>query len=223
MFAHLKSTLKSGWLWEVDKTRGIFDAAEIYFYYNLSFPRGKSMFYKPNHCSNCGEKIERIEWFPWTSQRFCEACEKDLKFYERLPQILMLVFLLFGIFGLGGFLRSGDKPLQVSKNENQVKPLTLAANKMQPAGVGNVQTTSETSKNATNVLPVQPQTVPLQPQKQVRKIDNLKVSESVPVYLCGAQTKKGTPCSRKMRGGGRCWQHEGQEAMLPPEELIVKR
>jgi hypothetical protein len=181
------------------------------------------MFYKPHYCSNCGEKIDRIEWFPWTSRRFCEACEKDLKFHERLPQILMLVFLIFGIFGLGGFLKSGDKPLQISKNEDQAKPSMLAANKVQPSNAGNVQTTSETSKNESNVLPQKQQTVPLQRQTLVRKVDNLKVSEAVPVYLCGAQTKKGTPCSRKMRGGGRCWQHEGQEAMLPPERLIVKR
>jgi len=43
------------------------------------------------------------------------------------------------------------------------------------------------------------------------------------VYFCGAPTKKGTPCSRRVRGGGRCWQHQGQNAMLPPEKLTASR
>lgn len=33
---------------------------------------------------------------------------------------------------------------------------------------------------------------------------------STPTYTgtCGARTKKGTPCKRKVVGGGRCWQHK---------------
>jgi len=41
-------------------------------------------------------------------------------------------------------------------------------------------------------------------------------------YICGARTKKGTPCSRRVHGPVRCWQHKGAAAMLPPEKLIVK-
>ena len=41
-------------------------------------------------------------------------------------------------------------------------------------------------------------------------------------YICGARTKKGTPCSRRVRGPVRCWQHKGAQAMLPLERLIVK-
>jgi hypothetical protein len=42
------------------------------------------------------------------------------------------------------------------------------------------------------------------------------------VYLCGARTKKGTPCSRRVHGPVRCWQHKGSPAMLPQEKLLVK-
>jgi hypothetical protein len=42
------------------------------------------------------------------------------------------------------------------------------------------------------------------------------------VYICGARTKKGTPCSRRVHGPVRCWQHKGMPAMLPQEKLIVK-
>jgi hypothetical protein len=41
-------------------------------------------------------------------------------------------------------------------------------------------------------------------------------------YICGARTKKGTPCSRRVHGPVRCWQHKGAKAMLPPEKLVVK-
>ncbi|MEO7970591.1 MAG: hypothetical protein ABI698_04775 [bacterium] len=42
------------------------------------------------------------------------------------------------------------------------------------------------------------------------------------VYTCGARTKKGTPCSRRVHGPVRCWQHKGMPAMLPQEKLLVK-
>jgi len=41
-------------------------------------------------------------------------------------------------------------------------------------------------------------------------------------YICGARTKKGTPCSRRVHGPVRCWQHKGAPALLPLEKLIVK-
>jgi hypothetical protein len=42
------------------------------------------------------------------------------------------------------------------------------------------------------------------------------------VYICGARTRKGTPCSRRVHGPVRCWQHKGMPAMLPQEKLLVK-
>ena len=40
----------------------------------------------------------------------------------------------------------------------------------------------------------------------------VKTTEAV--YFCGAATKKGTPCSRRVkRPGERCWQHAGMPAM----------
>ena len=42
------------------------------------------------------------------------------------------------------------------------------------------------------------------------------------VYTCGARTKKGTPCSRRVHGPVRCWQHKGGAAMLPQEKLIIR-
>ena len=42
------------------------------------------------------------------------------------------------------------------------------------------------------------------------------------VYICGARTKKGTPCSRRVQQPTRCWQHKGAAAMLSKDKLVVK-
>ena len=42
------------------------------------------------------------------------------------------------------------------------------------------------------------------------------------IYTCGARTKKGKPCSRRVHGPVRCWQHKGEKAMLPQEKLRVQ-
>jgi hypothetical protein len=43
-----------------------------------------------------------------------------------------------------------------------------------------------------------------------------------PVFICGARTKKGTPCSRRVHGPVRCWQHKGMPAMLAQDKLRIK-
>jgi hypothetical protein len=40
--------------------------------------------------------------------------------------------------------------------------------------------------------------------------------------ICGARTQKDKPCSRRVRGTGRCWQHKGKSAMLPLEKLVIQ-
>jgi hypothetical protein len=43
------------------------------------------------------------------------------------------------------------------------------------------------------------------------------------VYLCGARTKKGTPCRRRVHfAGERCYQHKGRPAMVSLEMLTIK-
>jgi len=43
------------------------------------------------------------------------------------------------------------------------------------------------------------------------------------VYICGARTKKGTPCRRRVHfAGERCYQHKGMTAMVSVEKLAIK-
>ncbi|MEP6920846.1 MAG: hypothetical protein ABI967_06960 [bacterium] len=76
-------------------------------------------------------------------------------------------------------------------------------------------------QRGTNSPPVKPET-----SRQLSKTEAGTESQSAivsdVVYMCGARTKKGTPCSRRMHEPVRCWQHKGMKAMLPQEKLIVK-
>ncbi|MFN2578939.1 MAG: hypothetical protein ABR607_14760 [Pyrinomonadaceae bacterium] len=52
---------------------------------------------------------------------------------------------------------------------------------------------------------------------------NFTVSTDDAVFICGARTKKGTPCRRRVHAAGdRCFQHKGMPAMLPLEKLTIK-
>ena len=48
------------------------------------------------------------------------------------------------------------------------------------------------------------------------------VSSEEEVYLCGAETKKGTPCSRRVHGPVRCWQHKGERSMVSQDKLLIR-
>jgi hypothetical protein len=49
------------------------------------------------------------------------------------------------------------------------------------------------------------------------------VATDEPVYICGARTKKGTPCRRRVHAAGeRCYQHKGMPAMVSLERLAIK-
>jgi hypothetical protein len=150
--------------------------------------------YRPNFCAECGARIERVRWHWWTSRRFCPNCERQFR-RTRITQPLFVCLLLLGLgFGAGRALRPAPPPLVVA-NGTQPAPVLLAdavATHAAPA-YGPDGTAAE--------RPTDPNEI---------------------VSICGARTKKGTPCQRRVRGTGRCWQHLGKPAMLPSEKLIVQ-
>jgi hypothetical protein len=40
-----------------------------------------------------------------------------------------------------------------------------------------------------------------------RQADQLAAPQSAEGVICGAHTKSGRPCRRRVKGGGNCWQH----------------
>lgn len=63
-------------------------------------------------------------------------------------------------------------------------------------------------------------------QAALRKSGELQTTKAAlveeQIYICGARTKKGTPCSRRVHGPVRCWQHKGMPAMMAQEKLLIK-
>ena len=128
--------------------------------------------YRPNFCSECGEKIVRLRWRFWTSRRFCDKCSARFARSQLLRRALAaIVLVLVGVL-IGRGTRHKPSPLVIERLINT--PATQAA----PVTVDEV-------------------------------------------YICGARTKKGTPCSRRVHGPMRCWQHKGLPAMLAAEKLRV--
>jgi hypothetical protein len=176
------------------------------------------MFHRPNFCCSCGEKIERIEWHIWTSRRHCELCETEHRFDEWLPRVTGIFLVFFGFFGVGAMIGGSRKVPDLVHS-----PVAMARERARAAPRTEVPIPQEVVRSG----------VPegaKDPAVQAPASDGGRGSrtiETVPetqehYYYCGAETRKGTACTRKVKGGGRCWQHKGREAILPESELEVQ-
>jgi hypothetical protein len=148
--------------------------------------------YRPNFCCECGHKIVRLRWFVWTSRKFCDKCFRTFAKAHWLRPTISLCALLLCGVLLGRGCRHAPPPLIIER-----PALT------QSSTTAGRSTTTSTPAGQT----------PTNAQSTVTTDD---------VYICGARTKKGTPCSRRVHGPVRCWQHKGASAMLPQEKLRIK-
>ena len=163
--------------------------------------------YRPNFCCECGERVARARWRVWTSRRFCDACVRRFG-RKRLVVPLLISASLACCFLLG---RATGKQAPAAVFERGALDLTrLPA----PDSARTRETRRDTQ---TNSAPTKPEpTYGPDGTANERPTDPAEV-----VYICGARTKKGTPCSRRVRAPGRCWQHRGMPAILPPSKLVV--
>jgi len=151
--------------------------------------------YKPNFCSECGEKLLRLHWHFWTSRRFCNHCARRLRKTRFMPTLITMLGLLGAGYVAGRVRRPPAPPLIIERRADS--PLT------------------------DNNVSGRPNTPPPASGSSANETSNSAATVDEVVYLCGARTKKGTPCSRRVHGPVRCWQHKGLPAMLPQEKLIV--
>src|SRR5467141_3984350 len=53
--------------------------------------------------------------------------------------------------------------------------------------------------------------------------DTARSSADEPGYSCGARTRKGTPCHRRVHAAGeRCFEHKGMPSLIPLSKLVVR-
>lgn len=166
--------------------------------------------YRPNFCADCGGRVERRRWRVWTSRRFCATCERRVG-RGRLTRVLLLCALLVAAgFALGRAGRERSVPLVVERAE-----FADAAAATREGATDSGGAAEREGGDGTAAKKVAPAYGPDGTEGE-RPTDPSEV-----VSICGARTQKGTPCSRRVRGTGRCWQHRGRAAMLPPGKLVV--
>src|SRR6185436_11290350 len=74
--------------------------------------------YRPNFCSECGEKIVRLHWRFWTSRRFCDKCSARFTRPQLLRGALATIaFLLVGVL-IGRGTRQKPSPLVIERLVN---------------------------------------------------------------------------------------------------------
>lgn len=169
------------------------------------------MLYRPNFCCHCGEKIARARWTPLTSRRFCDFCEIEQKQHDLIPRAVIVIAVLFGAAGLTAYLgRSGESGTSSASPEAKVRRLRpdVQPKSVSPGAVTNTDLSN--ADRSTGDADVDAN-ISGSNAKQRKVSAN---SSTEPVYYCGALTKKGTPCTRRVKTKGRCWQHPGQPAFV---------
>ncbi len=171
------------------------------------------MLFRPKYCANCGEKIDRADWGLFTSRRFCVVCESEYKGQDLVPRIAVVTALFIGVLGFTSYLRSGgatNGPLALRRPAKLVEP--------HPQEVPSPQAQIKAEAAIPPATLTLPQTRVAEPaSKQPVK----QTAAAEPEYYCGAETRKGAPCTRRVKGNTRCFQHKGMPAMLPADKLHI--
>ena len=165
--------------------------------------------YRPNFCAECGERLASRDWRArvfslsgvFAGALWCDDCAHRLGQYgfARVARpIATISIIAISSFALGRYLRPAPPPLIISRAANS--PLS------------DLPVTFNDTARATN-----------RKESDSTNQDVAGVDRQDAAYICGARTKKGTPCRRRVHAAGeRCFQHKGMPAILPLEKLEVK-
>lgn len=172
------------------------------------------MFFKPNFCCGCGEKIQRAEWGILTSRRFCDVCAIENQGHEWFPRVVVLSAVLIGLFGFGSYLRNGASVSPASLKQANYLGTPVSEKSLKPAR--QEQATDSRGARAEGISNSDQETsLDAETPRATKEQPRLEsIASDEPVHFCGAMTKKGKPCSRRVKTKGRCWQHVGQPSAL---------
>lgn len=160
--------------------------------------------YRPRYCRECGQRIERERWRSWHSDGFCDHCAP--RFYWLWVGRSLALIALGGLvgFGLGNWAAVRQStpapPLQIESELATLQPEWRL---------------SSGQEQSQEFLPPGPSENHPQLSKSLEGSSapssstaiSYSKSKTAPVSLCGAPTKSGKPCRRRVKGGGRCYQH----------------
>ena len=135
----------------------------------------------PRFCSACGEKLRRDRAVSLKFHNVCRRCGGRVDHIRFTLFLVPLLCLAIG-FAIGSYSRSRE-PFQYIG-----EVIELGAN-------------SATLPGSVDAPPAPRHTVAGE-----RPDENVN-AKAITEGICGARTKSGRPCQRKVKGGGRCWQH----------------
>ena len=154
---------------------------------------GELHMYRPKFCAECSSKIIRLRWHFWTSRKFCERCSPRF-LREQVKRVVIAGAAVFlSGMAVGQAARQTAPPVVIQRNQGPGST----------SEVGKANGPPQVAANSSSVV-------------------SASTTRTEELYTCGARTRKGTPCTRRVHGHVRCWQHLGLPAMLPLEQLRIK-
>ncbi len=146
-------------------------------------------------CPECGERLKVKHPGILHFRSFCPNCSAR---FRRFRPMLIAVPVLCGAIGFAlGHYTSAREPFYFIGT-----PVDLTANRVTPSADNNSDHSPR--GNATLTPPEQ-----------------LVIAPSEADTICGARTKSGKPCRRKVKGGGYCWQH--RDPLTPRKERSARQ
>jgi len=143
-------------------------------------------------CSQCGEQLRsnRTAFLPLRA--FCRNCTPRFRTARLILLAAAAACTVIG-FAIGHLTTTRERFLYIGT------PVESSRMKSSPDKYGDHSTRSSDS---------------------VTQREQLVISSSAAEGICGARTKSGKPCQRKVKGGGYCWQHRDK---VPRSQSNVDR
>src|SRR5207253_2930875 len=140
----------------------------------------------------CGARLTGNGWRARLRGSVCDDCSTRMGASPVTKIVITISIIAVAAFAFGRYLRPKPPPLIIQRAANS--PL------------------SDLPLN----LDAIPKSTDANPNRAV-----VATADDV-VYICGARTRKGTPCRRRVHSAGeRCYQHKGMPAMVPLEKLTI--
>ena len=152
--------------------------------------------HRANFCAECGERLTFKGWRGLLRRGLCEHCAQRLGSFAAYRSLILAALIAAVAFGFGRYLRPSPPPLIIQRAANS--PLFDAPVQLSGTTVAKPNSSSASS----NIT---------------------QATEDDEVFICGARTKKGTPCRRRVHAAGeRCFQHKGMPAMVALDKLVIR-